>query len=1113
MLTWLADRGEIGDSRRRAAGLMHCAKCGAMCADALKFCEQCGAPLRRRCQRCEFENSSTARFCGECGAPLAVAADLRKAEPVASESAVDAEGERRHLTVLFCDLVGSTEIAASLDPEEWRDIAAQYQRTAGEAVIRRGGLVAKYLGDGLVVYFGYPEAHEDDAERAVRAGLAIVDSIAALNQRLSESGSRVKLAVRIGIHTGSVVVGKGGGKEADVFGDVPNIASRVQAVASPDSVLITSAVQEIVAGLFEVEDYGERSLKGIEQPVRLHRVIKAGVVRRRVHGSAAGGGGCFVGREDEMRLLLSRWERVREGQGNLVLVAGEPGIGKSRLVEEFHARIKEETHRWVECGGEQFFESTPFHAAKQMIGEAMSWRGGESKEERVAQLESWMTLVGLKPNEAVPLISEMLDLPIPEKFPPLLFAPDQKRKRLFAVLARWVFGVAMQKPLVMVMEDLHWVDPSTLELSQTLVEQGATAPLMLLFTARPEFRMPWPMRSHHAQITLNRLNDRQTREMVAGVAARVALSEEVIATVVKRTDGVPLFAEELTRLMVDGDGRAVAHEIPATLHDSLTARLDRLGTARNIAQVAAVIGRDFSFELLSAVLPIPRAELQSALEKLADRELIYARGIPPDATYQFKHALIQDAAYEVLLKTRRKELHRRVAQTIVEKFPAIAKEQPQVLARHWTEAGEAEPAIAAWKSAGAAANARRAFREAEDDFRQALAILEAQPESSERDARELELARSLVEVLQLTRGYSAPETIEAAARARRLAERTGNLAQLVLQGFGTWASVHVSGDHPSAGALADQILDLATREGSLPVLGFAYSAGVHARFYRGDLIGVEEHFTGFGEVLETVNLSQIPAAAAITMGHAAVSAWTLGYADKARRRIGDAIAFAGKNKNPYSMAFARFLESWLYLWLRNPQNAGTAATQALDLAKEHGFTYLTELGRNIAGWSRAQLGDTREGIALIRQGLWGVVGIGARLGITFHLTCLAEAQALDGATDDALASIEDALQANPEEFVFKPKIITNRAKLRLMLGEPELAEADFREAIALAQNMSAKAWELQAAMGLARMLQARGDRGAAVDLLAPLFGWFTEGFDTSDLMESKALLAEFSAQR
>ena len=508
----------------------------------------------------------------------------------------------------------------------------------------------------------------------------------------------LKLSARIGIDSGSVVVGGGASKDADVFGDAPNIASRVQAAAAPDSVFITAAVHSS-SRAYSWSRIAVHSGSRVWTSDSIYRVIQASVVRRRTHGAVARGLTPFVGREDEMRLVLSRWERAREGEGQLVLVVGEPGIGKSRLVEEFRARIKDDPHLWIESAGEPFFENTPFHAVTQILDQGLGWRGDESKEERLSRLERSLELAGMKLSEAVPLIAEMLSLPIPEKYPPLMFAPDQRRKRLLANLAIWVLNIARLQPMVIAMEDLHWVDPSTLELMQTLVEQGATAPLMLLYTARPEFRAPWPMRAHHAQITLSRLNDRHTREMVAGVAARAALAKELIDAVVKRTDGVPLFAEELTRLILERDGRSAAREIPATLHDSLAARLDRLGPAKEVAQIAAVIGREFSYELLQAVSPMSEAELQSALEKVADAELIYARGIPPEATYQFKHALIQDAAYEALLKSRRRELHRRVAQTITQKFATIAEAQPEVLARHWTDAGEAEPAIAAWKKA------------------------------------------------------------------------------------------------------------------------------------------------------------------------------------------------------------------------------------------------------------------------------------------------------------------------------------------------------------------------------------------------------------------------------
>jgi class 3 adenylate cyclase len=676
---------------------MCCAKCGAENSEGNRFCGDCGAPLEDRCSQCGADNPTGKRFCGDCGAALAASGGSEQSrDPLQSTAEVRAptekgdgvtsvDGERRHLTVLFSDLVGSTEIAAHLDAEDWREIAARYQRTAAAAVTRLGGHVAKYLGDGLMVYFGWPQAHEDDAERAVRAGLAMVDEVSALKRRVSVE-REVKLAVRVGIQTGSVVMGRGGGGEADVFGDVPNVASRVQSTAEPDSVVITAAVHQLVSGLFVVEDRGAHHLKGIEHPVQLYRALQPTMVRRRAQRGAARSLTPFVGREDDVCLLLSRWERAREGQGQLVLLMGEPGIGKSRLVEEFRARLRNDTYAWVECAGEQLFQSTPFHAVTQLLRQALGWRGNESHQDRVTQLERNLELAGLKLSEALPLIAELLDLPKPENYPPLTFTPEQRRRRLLANLVAWVPNIAPTQPLILAMEDLHWVDPSTLELTQTLVEQAATAPLMLLCTGRPEFRVPWPMRAHHTQVTLNRLNERHTREMIAGVVARSALAPDLVDEVVKRTDGVPLFAEELTRLMLEGDSRSPVREIPTTLHDSLTARLDKLGPAKEVAQVAAVIGREFSYALLKAVVSIDETLLQSALQKLLDAELIYARGIPPEATYRFKHALIRDSAYEVLLKAQRKKLHGEIASVLERDFTQLARTEPEVLAIHHSAA-------------------------------------------------------------------------------------------------------------------------------------------------------------------------------------------------------------------------------------------------------------------------------------------------------------------------------------------------------------------------------------------------------------------------------------------
>ena len=503
---------------------MRCQNCGIENAAGSRFCNRCGTPLNKRCPKCGSENAPEAIFCSQCGAAIDVAGQMRAAEPrsgPAEPRGSSLTGERRHLTVLFCDLVNSTSIAAQLDPEEWREIVADYHRAAAQAIERFGGHVAQYLGDGVMAYFGYPEAHDNDAERAARAGLAILDAISKLN---TAAPPRPELSARIGIDSGAVVVGASAGKDADVFGDTPNIAARVQAAAEPGTVLITDATHRLVSGLFVVDQLGAQALKGIERPVQLYRVIQPSGVRGRLEAAAATRGLTpFVGREDELRLLMSRWERALDGEGQVALIIGEAGIGKSRLLQRFHEQIGGTPHTWIEAHAGAFFQNTPFYPVTELLQQFLGGNGGKSAEEQLAQLEPRLELAGLKPAETIPLIAPLLNLPLSDKYPPSSLSPEQQRRRLLATLVEWVLGAARVQPLVVATEDLHWADPSTLELIQLLVEQGATARLLLLYTARPEFRAQWPPRAHYMQITLNRLSARNVRTMVEEVAARKAI--------------------------------------------------------------------------------------------------------------------------------------------------------------------------------------------------------------------------------------------------------------------------------------------------------------------------------------------------------------------------------------------------------------------------------------------------------------------------------------------------------------------------------------------------------------------------------------------------------------
>jgi tetratricopeptide (TPR) repeat protein len=702
-----------------------------------------------------------------------------------------------------------------------------------------------------------------------------------------------------------------------------------------------------------------------------------------------------------------------------------------------------------------------------------------------------------------------MNLPSSGKYPPPPFASEQlQRQRLLAMLVKWVLGATQAQPLVIALEDLHWADASTLDVIQLLVEQGPKAHLLLLCTARPEFHPQWPLRAHHTQITLGRLSAKDVREMIAQVAARNALAGLTVATVIERTGGVPLFVEELTRAVLESaSGKLTGREIPVTLHDSLMARLDRLGPAKEVIQIGAVIGSEFSYELLRAVHPVGAENLWSALRRATDAELVYVRGIAPEATYQFKHALIRDAAYEALLKSRRKELHRQVARTIDEKFPILKEAHPEVVARHWTEAGETAQAIAEWTRAGKAAESRHAFKEAQQSYEQALALLSLLADSAERDRHELDLRQSIIRMLWITVGIPSPPSVDACARAVALAKKSGNLSRLISLMYATGSAAYVAGAYGSAATLTDQVLELAEREGDPTSLGPAYQLQVSVRFARGDLPGTEEHFARGLKFFEDAAIWLLPVFRLEAFGVASLNAWALGRADLARERLARMMTEANQN-NPADVAWSRCLGALSYLILRESERAEALAAQALELSEKHQMALFAEQARCCLGLPRAWLGRPGEGVDLIRQGTPGLATLGTHLDV--YTVFLAESQALSSATGDALDTIEQVLQPNRPDanIVVRPEAFRLHAELQAKQGRRERAEADLHTAIRLARSMGAKSLELRAAASLARLLRDDGRRDEAHLVLAEIHNWFTEGFDTADLKEAKALIEE-----
>ncbi|HKE91878.1 MAG TPA: adenylate/guanylate cyclase domain-containing protein, partial [Gemmatimonadales bacterium] len=644
-----------------------CPHCGSDNQAGKKFCGECGGALANRCPQCGAENPATKKFCGECGASLAAAPTLSPPPP--PRSATEAgpptgAGERRHLTALFCDLVGSTEIASRLDPEEWHRISKAYQDAAAAAVTGFGGYVDKFLGDGLLAYFGYPQAHEDDAERAARAGLAIVDAVQHLNappvvppSADEAMASACVLRVRVGIHTGPTVIGDVG-ERADVFGDSVNLVSRIQSATAPDTVVISSASLRLIRGIFVSDELGAQKLKGFADPVPLYRVVQPSGVRSRLD-LAAGKLTPLVGRQSELGMLLDTWERVLDGTGQTVLVDGEPGLGKSRLVYELRERLGSAPHTWLECRCSPYTQGTAFQPLTELVTQGVRLEPSDTPAEKLGKLEQALGRAGFSPAEMVPLFADFLSIPLGASYAPLDLHPDVQRRKTLAALAAWNLRLGALQPLIMLMEDLHWCDPSSLELVERLVQQSPTAQVLLICTARPEFQNPWGARSNLTAMTLSRLTRRQAREMVAALG--LTLPATAMDAIVARGDGVPLYLEELTKAALESETPGGEVATPDTLQDSLMARLDRLSAVKEVALRASVLGREFTYGLLAAASGLDEASLVHGLARLVEAELLFVRGTPPEATYVFKHGLIQETAYQSPLKRTRQELHARVA--------------------------------------------------------------------------------------------------------------------------------------------------------------------------------------------------------------------------------------------------------------------------------------------------------------------------------------------------------------------------------------------------------------------------------------------------------------------
>jgi class 3 adenylate cyclase/tetratricopeptide (TPR) repeat protein len=1005
-----------------------------------------------------------------------------------TQKAAEVAAERRPVTVMFCDLVGSTALASRLDAEDWRDLVSGYLDAASEAVAQMGGRVATKLGDGLMALFGHPIAQENDSERAVRAALAIQRALAALNRNNAGLG-RPELAARIGIESGAVVVDAAG----EIFGDAPNSAARVQTLADPGTVLITARVQRQVAGLFVAEDRGVHELKGVPTPVALYQIVRASGGRR--FGARALTP--LVGREEELDLLRRRWERAMTGEGQLALVVGEPGIGKSRLVEEFRLKLAETPHTWAEFSSSQLLQNTPLHP----IAEWGRQRFGadEPAARRLADLEKTLRLIGLDSAEYAPLLAPLVDIPLPEERAAKL-APEELRRRQFAALIAWFLAGARSQPGALVFEDLHWADPTSLDLMQALAERGRTAPLFIIATARPEFHPPWSLRSHHSVISLGPLDRADVAQMVGELASRHALSQEVVDGVSERTGGVPLFVEEVTRLLLERGEPGGLQAIPPTLQQSLAARLDRLGEAREVAQIGAVLGRDFTYALVRAVGGIDDPALQSALDRLAAADLFIAAGAGQEANYRFKHALIQDAAYESLLRSRRQALHRRAAELLRDQ-PERDAAEPEVIAHHFTQAGLDDLAIEWWGKAGDQALRRSAFQEAIAHLGKAIAM--ADKADGGKAACDLggraQLHVAYGNALFAVRGQGAPETTEAFARARERAGGDNDVPERLAADYGLWAGSYQRGELSAMRAQAETFLsDVGARPDS-PEAGVAHRTAGITHWFAGEYREAREHLEQALALFQPGRDdglafrfgfldSGVGAMALLPM-----TLWPLGDIERAVSLERDADARNAALPHAGGRAHGKGVVAMFALMRGDLSRAASNGVELVQLAREHDLSLVLGLGVFLEGVAMAESGAAADGLEQMRRGeLLRGTSFPSYDGVI--KIALAQAEARAGDVDRATAILDEALATVRRTGCRAFEADLNRVHGEMLLKRdptsPAPAEEAFRTAVAIARRQAARSFELRAALGLAKLYQSTGRPAEAYAVLAPAL----EGF-------------------
>jgi class 3 adenylate cyclase/predicted ATPase len=1033
------------------------------------------------------------------------------------------EAQRRQITVMLADLVGSTALSARMDPEDLREVISAYQKCVTETVQRFDGFVARYIGDAVLVYFGYPRAHEDDAERAIRAGLELITAVTALK-------SAAPLQTRVGIATGLVVVGDLiGSREAQkrgIVGETPNLAARLQALAAPNSLLISESTKRLVSAAFELRDLGLQELKDLSKPLHVYQVLGARSIASRFEAAHAGSLTPLVGRSTELNLLLDRWQKAKEGDGPVVLLSGIPGVGKSRLIHELKSNIQGEPHFLLQHQCSPYHSDSAFFPVIDRIEQAAQLTRGDSAEDKLAKLRAHLPPPTDGSIEPALLIANLLSIPTPNYSDLSDLTPQQIKNETISSLVDMILAFSTERPTLCIFEDVHWIDPSTLELLELIISQISHARVLLVISFRPEFRPTWLTHANVTMHSLTRLSRSEGMGMIRNLLRDDDIPQEIAHQIIEKTDGVPLFIEELTSSILrvpigtqsgerdfERTAQPIVLTVPETLQDALIERLDRVAQGRRLAQIAAVIGREFSYDLLLLALRIDEDDLRLVLLRLEEADIIYRVGISPFIRFAFKHALLRDAIYNSLLRSSRQQIHAEIAVILTNHFSELCENRQEILAYHHSEAGNHELATRCWYKAGQHALAHSANIEAIAHFRRALAALRALPDTLERTKEEIRVQLALGIPLIAVQGYAAEETREAFARARSLCLKLDSRSEYFQALYGLWGHAWMSGKNDEALNMAEEFLSRSRASRETVPLMVAHRVMGSTLLTVGEFELSRQHFdesiarSKRNDKRSLYNLYMVePRAASLLLS--SWDLWFLGYPDQALSRVVDALALARDIEQPYTIAFAYYMTSVVHLLRGEPELALASAEESLRMSREQRFSLYVILSIISRGRALGGLGQLREAKLEIQLGLDEARSKGVGFMLPMMNSWLADMHARSGKNETALSIVEQ-VSANIGDVIgrsWESELRRQKGELFLALNPARASQAEscFKEALEVARHQKAKSLELRAAISLAALWETQGRFSEARGLIAPIYGWFNEGTDTEDLRRARA---------